>query len=107
VVVVGSVVSSWVAWSARKQFVTHVDLGASESKTGKRIGAVEIRVMNLEKDLSVIKTTLEHLPTKADIGQIELAIANVAGDLKGLTASTKAIERVTHLITRAKMGIEE
>ncbi|MDR1656146.1 MAG: DUF2730 domain-containing protein [Deltaproteobacteria bacterium] len=106
-VVFASLISSWVAWSARKQFVSHRDLGASEVKTGKRIGAVENRVMALEQDMAVIRTKLDNLPTKADIAKVELAVSNVSGDLKGISASLKAMERVTHLITRAKMGVEE
>ena len=106
-VMAGSVITSWVAWSARKQFVTHGDMDNSEAKTGKRIGSVENRVMVLEQDMAVLKVKLDALPTKVDIGKVELAVTNVSGELKGIAASVKSLERITHLVTRAKMGVED
>jgi hypothetical protein len=128
-VMVGSVVTSWVAWSARRQFVTHGDMGVSESRTGKRIGSVENRVKVLEEDMAVLKVKLDALPTKdeigrvelaiaklagemttatrADLGKVELAVSNVSGELKGIASSVKSLERITHLVTRAKMGVED
>ena len=101
----------------------------SEAKTGKRIGSVENRVMVLEQDMAVLKVKLDALPTKVDIGKVELALANLSGDimnltrtdigkvelavtnvsgeLKGIAASVKSLERITHLVTRAKMGVED
>ena len=84
-VMAGSVITSWVAWSARKQFVTHGDMDNSEAKTGKRIGSVENRVMVLEQDMAVLKVKLDALPTTGDIGKVELALANLSGDIMNLT----------------------
>jgi hypothetical protein len=107
IVVFGSLISSWVAWSARREFVTHKDLSESEIKTGKRIGAVEKRVMDLEQGMAIIKTKIDALPTRDDIAKIELGLSNLSGDLKGIAASVKSVERATHLITRAKLGVED
>jgi hypothetical protein len=105
--VLGSMISSWVAWSARKQFVVHSDLSNTEIKVGKRIGAVENRVMTLEQDMAIIKTKLDTLPTKEDIANVSLAVSKIDGTMRGIESSIRALERQTHLLMRAGMGIQE
>jgi hypothetical protein len=102
-VVLGSLISSWVAWSAQKQFVTHGVMADSLAKTGRRIGEVEKRVTSLEKDMGVLNVKLDNVANKADIHKVEVAVANVAGDIKAIAVNVKAVERIHHLITRASM----
>lgn len=102
-VVLGSFLSSWLLWSAKKQFVSQSALEAVKAKTMARVGGVEGRVINLETDMAVVKNRLAEMPTKEDLHRVELAVAGVSGELQGMAASQRAIERNLHLIVKSKI----
>jgi len=106
IILFGSIITTWVAWSAKRQFATHADLRHSADNVGSRVGKVEARVDYLEKDMAVIKVKLEALPSKEDIHRVELGIAGVSGNLQSLATSIKGVERMVHLLTKAEMEME-
>ncbi|UQZ88308.1 hypothetical protein C4J81_15430 [Deltaproteobacteria bacterium Smac51] len=107
IVVMGSIITTIAAWSAKKQFASHADLTATKSALGARVGEVENKVAalklesterfgKLEKEVAVISSRMEAMPTKEDILRLEAAVSAVG-------ASQKGIERNLHLIMRARM----
>jgi hypothetical protein len=117
-VVFGSLISSWVAWSARRQFITYSDFSEHKKKTGERIGAVENKVVSLERDMAIIKKGMEHLPTKDDInqlksemkddiGSVKLAVSNVNGEVKSLSVLVKSVDYITKTITKAALEADK
>ena len=113
-VVSGSFVSTWVAWSAKKHFVSHADLSAASAAMGQRVGCVETKVNrleldtadkihDLEKDMITVKSRLDAMPTKEDLHRIEVAITSVAGNLQAVAASQKGMERQLHLMMKSKI----
>ena len=113
-VVVGSFITTWVSWSAKKHFVSHADLSAANAVIGKRVGGVEAKVNQLElntsdkihaleKDMIKVKSRLDAMPTKEDLHRIEVAVTSVAGNLQSVAASQKGIERNLHLIMKSRI----
>ena len=113
-VVVGSFFTTWASWSAKKHFVSHADLSASNANMGRRVGQVEAKVSRLEldtsdkvhaleRDMIKVKSRLDSMPTKEDLHRIEVAVTSVAGNLQSVAASQKGIERNLHLIMKSRI----
>jgi len=111
----------WLFWSAKKHFASNkemTDLAASLSSRGKELGEdldelrkeADKRLDALEREVAVLKSRLEALPTKESVHRLEVAIGRVEGDLQGLAATleatTRGIERNIHLLLRCQMEPE-
>jgi len=124
-VVLASIFSSWALWSAKKQFVSkdeavkqdekHIALLNQRSELfGGKLDCLrdktDHRMDVMEKDIAVIHSRLEGLPTKDDMHRIEIAVGKVGGEFQARAASQeaslKALERNMHLLLKCQMEPE-
>ena len=107
----GNVLLGWLFWSAKKHFASQATvaelarrLDALDEKTDKRLDTVE-------RDLAVLTSRLEAMPTKESVHRLEVALSRMEGDLQGLASSmdirTKGIERGLHLLLKCQMEPEK
>lgn len=105
-VVMVSLVSAWVSWAVRKEYVSHGVLDAAKAGFISRVGGVETKVIALEQDMAIVKNRLDALPTKDDLHRIEVAVTTVAGDLKAVGANQMGLVRNIHLLMRERIEEE-
>lgn len=85
-VLLGQIVFAWLLWSLRKEFVTreHCD------KTCK----------NFEATQTALKTAQRDAPTGKDMGALEVRLAEIEGDIKVITTSVTAQASVMERLER-------
>lgn len=66
--------------------------------TARRIESIETRLVTAEHDLRNVRMTVGGLATKESVNRIEVQVAEMRGDVKGLAtntaATTRSIERI-------------
>lgn len=71
----------WLAWSARKSFATQEDLGA-----------VKGRLTAVEGAVALIRSDLNHMPSRDDFARLSESIVRLLADQERLTSEIRSAQ---------------
>jgi hypothetical protein len=90
-----SILVGWIAWSAKKQFVTHDDFTAFRDEHSAEHGKIDAALANGDAEFRVIRTRLENLPSRQEIEEtVGRAVAPLAVSIEAVKTSTDGIQEL-------------
>ena len=69
-------------------------VGSSARNNGRRIDELSKRTDGLETRLASVEQTLRAMPGKDDLHQVTLALADIRGDLKAMSAEMSSTNKI-------------
>lgn len=66
---------------------------AGAAHLDRRLDAVEKRLDNQDHDLKNLRSAMQGLPTKNEVHRIELTLAEMRGEMRGLSGEVKGVGR--------------
>lgn len=91
---------AWIVWSSRQQFVTRDDFTEFREKHGAEHDRLDEALARGEREFTLIKSELEHLPTREDLDGIKAS-------LSALTATMAGLKEAVDGIKKSVAGVEE
>ncbi|HSV28627.1 MAG TPA: hypothetical protein VLL76_03685 [Candidatus Omnitrophota bacterium] len=83
----------WVGWSMRKQFVTNDQFDVFQEKHSKEHDRLDEALARGEREFTLIKTELEHLPTREDLDGIKESLSDLTATMAGLKEAVDGIKK--------------
>jgi len=101
----------WLFWSAKKHFASRETVVELRGRLNCLDDEADKRLDKIERELAVLASRLEAMPTKESVHRLEVAISRMEGDIQGLASAldirTKGIERGLHLLLKCQLEPEK
>lgn len=83
----------WVGWSMRKQFVTNDKFDKYQETHNQEHDKLDDAMARGEREFTLIKTELEHLPTREDLDGIKESLSDLTATMAGLKEAVDGIKK--------------
>lgn len=94
-----SILVGWVAWSAKKQFVTHDQFIAFRDEHSEEHGKIDAALADGDAEFRVIKTKLENLPSRQEIEEtVGRAVAPLVVSIDAVKEATGGIQESVQML---------
>lgn len=100
-----ALLATWIAWSARKQFVTNDQFSDYRETHNQAHDDIERQLAKGASEFAVIKAELEHLPTQQEIEKaIALAVAPLQVGIDAVKESAGGIQNSIQLLLNHELA---